>query len=40
MGKLEEIVEELKCYTMESGAQFVMTLGLLVMPELLAGLSI
>ena len=37
MGKLGGTVEELKCYTMEPGAQFVMTHGLSVMPELLAG---
>ena len=37
MEKLGGTVEELKCYTMEPGAQFVMTHGLSVMPELLAG---
>ena len=39
MARSGGIVEELRCYTMESGGQFVMTLGLSVMPELLAGQS-
>ena len=39
MGRSGETVEGLRCCTMGSGAQFVMTLGLSVMPELLAGQS-